>query len=127
MVIQVYRNENMQKALLNGPYKNGALVPATPWLDNKAPKTPTVSVEKRTDSLQLTWSHPEPNDIFRWVVYSQYGNSWSYRILNRKDRTLNLPQSISSGSRKAELRAWSLSAIDRMGNESPKIETTLLN
>ncbi|HEY1022255.1 MAG TPA: hypothetical protein VGE06_08070, partial [Flavisolibacter sp.] len=124
---QVYRNENMQKGLLNGPYKNGALVPPSPWLDSNAPPAPTVSSKSVADSLILTWTHANTDDVFRWVVYTKYGNNWSYQILNRSDRTVTLPRSVTNGKQKADLQAWTVCAVDRMGNESEKTETNFIN
>lgn len=124
---QVYRNENMQKGLLNGPYKNSALVPASPWLDNNAPLAPAVSLKNVADSLTLTWTHANAEDVFRWVVYTKYGNTWSYQILNRTDRTFTLPRSVMNGKQQAALQSWTVSAVDRMGNESEKIETNFSN
>ena len=117
----------MQKGLLNGPYKNSALVPASPWLDNNAPLAPAVSLKNVADSLTLTWTHANAEDVFRWVVYTKYGNTWSYQILNRTDRTFTLPRSVMNGKQQAALQSWTVSAVDRMGNESEKIETNFSN
>lgn len=120
---QVYRNPNMQKALLAGPYKANALVPPTPWLDKIAPSSPQVSEERTTDSLTLRWTHQNAADVFRWVVYTKYGNNWSYKILARNDRTLTVPLMVTNGQQKTSLTAWAVSAVDRTGNESNKTET----
>ncbi|HVF80293.1 MAG TPA: family 10 glycosylhydrolase [Flavisolibacter sp.] len=109
-------NTNLSKALLAGPYKDGALVPASPWLNNKTPDAPVVTTAKQEDSLAITWSHNNEAAIFRWVIYYCYGNSWSYKVLNRKDRMLNV--ALVAGSNKTPLSRIAVTAVDRTGNES---------
>jgi uncharacterized lipoprotein YddW (UPF0748 family) len=118
-------NTNLRAALLAGPYKDGALVPASPWLDKIAPDAPTVTVTKQPDNVQISWTHKNPKDVFRWVVYYRYGNlpagqagAWSYKILNRKDRMLSVK--LFSGTEKVPLtlNRIAVSAVDQTGNES---------
>jgi uncharacterized lipoprotein YddW (UPF0748 family) len=112
------RNTNLQSALLAGPYKEGAIVPASPWLDKNAPEPPSVTSTKSTDSLQVNWSHPNPTDVFRWIVYYEYGNTWNYKILNRNDRSFQIK--LVGGTEKIPLKLnrVAVTAVDRTGNES---------
>lgn len=126
---QVYKNPNMAKGLLNAPYKNDALVPASPWLDKVAPIAPTTSnVQQEGTEVKFSWSHPAENDVFRWVVYYKYeGGTWNYKILNRKDRSFFVPaesKTAVNGPAK-KLEQIQISAVDRTGNESPKREFSL--
>ncbi|MCW3087107.1 MAG: hypothetical protein JWQ78_493 [Sediminibacterium sp.] len=109
------KNPNMAKALLDGPYKPDALVPPSPWLDNQAPAPPQAAIESQPEEVKVQWTHADEKDIFRWVVYAQYGASWTYTILNRNDRFLVLPRNTSE---KNSLRQVAVTAIDRSGNES---------
>ncbi|HEV8079439.1 MAG TPA: family 10 glycosylhydrolase [Chitinophagaceae bacterium] len=111
-------NTNLRTALLTGPYKDGALVPASPWLDKVAPDAPTVSVTKQLDKVQINWTYNNYADIFRWVVYYKYGNAWIYKILNRKDRMFSVK--LIGGTDKAPLtlNRIAVSAVDQTGNES---------
>jgi uncharacterized lipoprotein YddW (UPF0748 family) len=119
---QVYRNANLQKALLNGPYKNKALVPTTPWLDNSPPGPPTaeaVSASPGDSSTTYNWSHVNEKDVFHWVVYYYYGNKWFYKILDRKDRSIELPEEMKASNQSAQpIHNVTVCAVDRMGNES---------
>ncbi|RZK72057.1 MAG: hypothetical protein EOO85_19475 [Pedobacter sp.] len=74
--------------------------------------------------LQIKWDHPEKSDVFRWAVYYKYGNKWNYRILTRKDSSLDLLSEVTSanGKEKNSLTAYSVTAIDRTGNESDFVE-----
>ncbi len=108
------KNPNMVKALVAGPYKQQALVPASPWLDNRAPQIPVVKTVQEGDALRVSWTHPEEQDVFHWVVYAQYGKSWTYHILNRRDRSTTLP--LYDGRNR--LTHLAVTAVDRTGNES---------
>jgi hypothetical protein len=91
------------------------LVPASPWLDKKAPEPPQVTAVTVDDSLRINWTHPNSSDAFLYVVYYQYtGTKWNYTIFNRNERTTSL--SLVAGKNK--LTAIAVSAVDRTGNES---------
>jgi uncharacterized lipoprotein YddW (UPF0748 family) len=117
-ISSVVRNTNLAKALVEGPYLNDALVPTSPWLDNKGPEAPSVKVEQQDTLMNISWTHAQETDVFRWVVYYQYGKNWSYRVLNRGDHTLQ----IKTLQGKNKLNAVSVAAVDRMGNESVRSE-----
>ncbi|HEU0112891.1 MAG TPA: family 10 glycosylhydrolase [Flavisolibacter sp.] len=119
---QVFRNANIAKSLVDGPYKNGALVPESKWLDKKAPTRPRATSTLTGDSISINWSHPQEDDVFRWVVYFKYdGGNWNYKILNRKERGLTVPVTLTpaTGGLKV-LSELLISAVDRVGNESEK-------
>lgn len=116
------KNKNISKALLDGPYSKDALVPASPWLSDKVLSEPTVQTIKQDDQLHISWKHPEVKNVFRWVVYNQYGTIWTYQILNRNDRFLNLPIYLQLKAGKSKLNKVIVSAINRTGMESQKTE-----
>lgn len=117
-VSSVTGNPNMAKALINGPYKQDALVPSSPWLDHVAPAIPEVSTVVADTLLKISWTHTNEKDVFRWVVYYQYGSQWSYQILNRKDRSLM----IALQEKGKSLTRIAVAAVDRTGNESERKE-----
>lgn len=122
----------LNSALINGPYQKMALVPPTPWLDDKAPAAPSVTAAVTNDSLlTLSWSHENASDVFRWVVYYQYDRTWDYAIVSSQERTLVVPAArvirdrprLRQGDTNYQTRTDALlniavSAVDRMGNES---------
>lgn len=114
------KNPAVSKALLNGPYKKQALVPPSPWLDNMAPAAPRVGLQQQTDAASIQWSHPDEKDVFKWVLYYKYGNRSDYKILTGKERNFTLP--MQQGN--ARLNSVSVSAVDRMGNESAIAEAS---
>ena len=124
-------------ALKNGPYKDPALVPNSPWLDNSPPESPRIKTEINPDSLKISWTHSNPSDVFRWVIYYQYDNIWEYTIANRLENSISIPISQTISRRKRGqtepeeinqiLIKIAVSAVDRTGNESPLIFSTYLD
>jgi uncharacterized lipoprotein YddW (UPF0748 family) len=108
------KDAGLAKAVINGPYKKQALVPASAWLDKEGPEPPHVTAVTVDDSLRINWTHPNESDVFHYVVYYQYADKWNYTIFNRNDRTM----SVSLVLGKNKLTGIAVSAVDRTGNES---------
>jgi uncharacterized lipoprotein YddW (UPF0748 family) len=122
-ISQVTKSPNMSNAILNGPYKKQALVPASPWLDSKAPDAPTVTLDQLGNALKINWTPADEKDVFHYVVYYKYNGAWNYKIMNRGDRAATVP--FMEGKNK--LTQIAVTAVDRTGNESSfkEIENTL--
>jgi hypothetical protein len=59
-------------------------------------------------------------------VYTQYANSWSYQIVNRNDRSVNLENTMLDKNKKeAVLSKVAVVAVDRLGNESERTEVEI--
>jgi hypothetical protein len=117
----VIGNPVLSEALLRGPYKNDALVPTSPWLDDKAPSMPVIQAAQQGDQVRINWSHNDTSDVFRWVVHMKYGNAWTYKILNRNERTALIPIQ----ENKQRVSRVAVTAVDRTGNESAFREVQL--
>lgn len=130
---QLVSSPDMVKAIAGGPYKNRALIPASPWLDKKAPAPPDFILSKEKDSVKVSWSHMTPGDVSRWVVYFKYGPQWKHDIYGPVAATDKIPGFIINRTyldrtdpqtiKKAEevlikLDTVAVSAVDRFGNES---------
>ncbi|RZK57167.1 MAG: hypothetical protein EOO91_10665 [Pedobacter sp.] len=118
----------LRSGLKSGPYKDQALVPQSEWLDRKAPEKPIVTVVPKGKLLEVRWNHPNKSDVFKWVVYFKYGNKWSYKIMNRKDESLDLMASVEAtakGGSQTVISSFAITAIDRTGNESEFTEHTI--
>jgi uncharacterized lipoprotein YddW (UPF0748 family) len=127
-IFSVSKNPPMAKALIEGPYKKQALVPASPWLGNQLPEVPIVSTEMQTDKFKVNWTHANESSVFRWVVYYQYGNQKRYQILNRKERSILLEKwMVGSGNEKSMLSNVAVTAVDRLGNESNRTMISITN
>lgn len=112
------KNPAMAKGIKEGPYRQQALVPASIWLDNKAPAAPLVSVARNGNEIKLDWTHPDTNDVFHWVVYYTYGNTWSYAILSGKEKAFTLELPAGQNVPEIVITKIAVSAVDRNGNES---------
>lgn len=110
------RNPRLPEGLIKGPYKNQALVPASPWLSTAQPAAPRVSESRSRTHVSLRWNHENPQNISNWVVYTQYGERWDYQILPKIQQNLEIPLLLGDGG--VELKAVRVVAVDRFGNES---------
>lgn len=117
-VSSLTKNPTLTNALKQGPYKNPALVPASPWLGEQVPAKPRLSVKKNGESVLLDWNATDKN-IFKWVLYTQYENNWEYQIMGREQLKTTLQRSTKDPSGKnLPLKNIVLTAIDRNGIES---------
>lgn len=113
-IAPLVKNEELATALLEGPYKKEALVPASPWLDNQAPEPPVVVSEIKGDMLELSWVPRGDEHAFHYVVYYTYGDSWNYRILDHNEKSICLSRVLNE----TPLHSIAVTAVDRTGNES---------
>lgn len=136
-ISSVVRNPVLSKTLVEGVYRKPALVPPSPWLDKKAPKAPEVTTSVAGEKIAVNWTHPEEKDVFRWVVYYQYGATWNYQVLDRAARSMELERNfirpVPAGAQTTNaataaplpLNRIRVSAVDRTGNESKAVEVVL--
>lgn len=122
------KHQLLREGLIKGPYQKQAIVPASKWLDDKKPLKPKVSISPVGNMSRISWSHNEPKDVFRWVVYYKYGTKWNYSIMNRKDQMLDVLSSITTanGKDKNNLTEIAVTAVDRTGNESDFVTYPIL-
>jgi uncharacterized lipoprotein YddW (UPF0748 family) len=107
--------DSLDERLLREAYAERALVPASPWLDDRAPATPTVTL--RTDGVPGIIADLTPastQDVWLWVVQSRSANGWTTQILPGTERSVHF------AIRPLEIR---VRAVDRTGNESRAAKT----
>ena len=104
------RNGGALATLLAGDlYKNGALVPASPWLDAVPPGAPMISVT--SGSIQIT---PPSGEAARWWTLRVHSDGvWSTRILFGTERNVTVP----SGTDRVLVQA-----VDQSGNAGASAE-----
>lgn len=102
-----------------GPYAQPALVPALPWIDSTLPRQPSVALKRdeKTDEIVVRWEGEGTKQAFWWVLYIKDGATWRSLILPSSLNSYQVPRS-SAGTGKISLIA--VSAVDRLGNESPR-------
>ncbi|MFD0977269.1 glycoside hydrolase family 10 protein [Salinimicrobium gaetbulicola] len=121
------KHPELTKSIVEGPYKAPALVPSSPWLDDKAPLSPSVVPTVEVQSVNVNWvPKSESEKAFRYVVYFKYAESWSYKIFNRKTYETKFSRFIEKkDGEKVYLSAIAVTAVDRSGNESEFLEIKL--
>lgn len=75
------KDSALVSALKNGPYQKQALIPASPWLDKKAPVAPETFHTIEMGNWITTWTHPEKEKLSKVVVFTEYAGKWEYQIL----------------------------------------------
>jgi uncharacterized lipoprotein YddW (UPF0748 family) len=102
-------------------YAQPALVPASPWLDDKPPGAPTVTIDRAGDdgSVRVSISPAADNDepAARWAVYERYGRIWRFTIRPGATTSWTTPRDPKLGP----LTGVVVSAVDRCGNEGERV------
>ncbi|WP_175620404.1 glycoside hydrolase family 10 protein [Chryseobacterium schmidteae] len=108
------KNSNMLPTLKNGPYKEKALTPKSPWIKAVPLEKPTLFINDNGSSIQTSWSTKNIGNVFQWVLFTQYNGVWETEILTLDNLSKELPK-FKDGK---NLNAIAIKAIDRLGNES---------
>jgi uncharacterized lipoprotein YddW (UPF0748 family) len=103
--------------LASGLYSQPALVPASPWLDSKAPAKPKVTLnrDRQTRERRLTWAAAGSETPWLWVVQVRSGREWTTEVLPGEQKTLVLDVSHPAANQVA------VSEVDRCGNQGPPV------
>jgi uncharacterized lipoprotein YddW (UPF0748 family) len=99
-------------ALLRDIYRQGALVPATPWLDAQPPVLPKLHATPGANGCKISWRAGGGERPWLWILQTREGPTWTTRILPGARDDLFLP---GTGVRPAVI---ALRAVDRSGNLS---------
>ncbi len=112
----------LNMALLNGPYRKQALVPASPWLGKKNIAAPEVQSSLNKDTLFIKRSVSANDNLFKWIIYFQYGKEKKYHILNRSQNKFKIPLYLKEekDENADKLIQVSVSAVNRSENESSR-------
>lgn len=98
-------------------YPEKALVPATPWLSDTLPPTPSVDVQERGDRYLIKPKVNSESEYMRpwlWVVKQRYGDHWETNIHPGWKKNIMLPQANGHGAFNGAV----ISLVDDLGNES---------
>ena len=123
MVALLQNRQGIADVLQADTYASPALVPASPWLESEAPVAPTATVTALMGSYGPLRIVVDPaaggKAALCWAVWLRYGNQWSFQISRASAFTVPAQRdSVSPGG--AILSGIVVSAIDRVGNESPR-------
>lgn len=101
----------VQKALIDGPYRQDALIPVSPWIKASRPASPRVSIRRVRGFVNVAWAERGRRKAFLFVVYVKDKNGWSYSIRPASERSISL--SAVRGIENVVVKS-----VDRLGNES---------
>jgi uncharacterized lipoprotein YddW (UPF0748 family) len=102
---------------LRSTYANAALVPATPWLANRAPVAPAVSASADANMIRIVATNAgAPWLLATWALY---GDAWRFFVLPRGEGAVPREQ---GGRRLGKLV---VSSVDRTGVESARVGVRL--
>ncbi len=97
-------------------YQGPALVPATPWLGNDVPGTPGVAAARKGDGVALKLAAGKSNAMY--AIWSRYGSQWRFAVAPASRVDWSVPDDAKLG----KVDAVFVSAVDRLGNESPRVQ-----
>lgn len=100
--------------LRDGVYSYGALPPATPWLDLKPPRMPSMTVQQNAGDWTLQFADPGGEAALWLVVHALYGGQWVHEILPAGRSEVVVPLT-RNGAPLAQVR---VERVDRSGNAS---------
>jgi uncharacterized lipoprotein YddW (UPF0748 family) len=105
-------------ALATLPYAEPALIPTSPWIDNKAPSSPKVSVTRdgSSDTVNVSWRRSGREKTWLWAVYTKHGAAWRLHVYPSTTDHVQLAPDPVLGA----VHAVAVRAVDRTGNQSPR-------
>lgn len=103
-------------ALRTGPYRDPALVPASPWLAAGAPAPPAAALfaVPESENVRVTLNAEGGTDPRWWLVRARYGGAWYLRLAPGARRALLLPGRQAEGV----LEIVTVAAVDGAGQVS---------
>ena len=117
MVALMQNRQGLADALKADTYATAALVPACTWLEADAPAAPMAQLQQDSDGLALVLqSAPGSKPVVRWAVWLRYGAQWRFLVSAAGRVVIS-----SSEAQRLALSGVVVSAIDRVGNESPRV------
>jgi hypothetical protein len=109
--------DSIDEKLVGGPYAGPALVPASPWLDSIPPTAPLARLRRdsATGATAIDMIPQGSKKIWRWVLRYRNGPEWATVLLPGTQLTHMFP----GGRTSPGPDEVAVSAVDRLGNESP--------
>ena len=102
--------QGISDQLKAGMYAGPALVPATPWLGNAGPGTPTVTAKAVAQGVSLKLVPGKDNA--QYAIWSRHGNVWRFAVAPASKTDWTVPEGAS---------AVVVSAVDRLGVEGERL------
>ena len=98
-------------------YQAPALSPATPWLGAELPAVPGATAKRESQGVGLRLAPGGGKPVTHYAIWSRYGAEWRFAVAPASRAVLLLAD--DAAGQAAEMVV--VSAVDRLGNESPRI------
>ena len=124
MVALLEDRKGIAHLLRSGPYATAALVPATPWLDATVPPAPLIDVQRSPEpagTLKLKVRPGNGKPPVNYAIWMRHGKLWRFSVQPASQPEIELDANASQG----QANAIVVSAVDRLGNESPRVSVEL--
>ena len=95
--------------LAHSLFQQPALVPASPWLSNRAPRPPVLNAASDGHGLKITWHAGGSDPVRLWVLQRKEDHGWATDVLPGS-------QSVTRLTRIAPPSMLALRAVDRCGS-----------
>ncbi|TFW21980.1 hypothetical protein E4L98_12595 [Duganella callida] len=98
-------------------YQTAALTPPTPWLGAEPPGAPQAAARRESNGVALKLSPGGGKPATHYAIWSRYGNEWRFAVAPASRPVLLLADDAAGGAAQMVV----VSAVDRLGNESERI------
>ncbi len=99
--------------LKQGPYREPALVPPSPWLGAQAPAEPKAKLATDVGGSTLSIEPGPGEPPFQWAVFAKRGDAWEFSTHPGRSRSITLKGDSPT--------ALVISAVGRLGDESRRV------
>ena len=103
----------MGRELEAGPYSNQAVIPASPWLSDIRPATPSIAWDDLEDENILRLLPGSRDEVWLWVIKTRFGYNWSTQVIPGWMQTVEV-----SSRRGSRPDAVYVRAVNKYGSES---------
>jgi uncharacterized lipoprotein YddW (UPF0748 family) len=97
-------------------YATPALVPATPWLGRATIDAPSVAASRKSGAVRLKLAGGKATTLY--AVWSRFGGQWKFAVVPSSRVEWDVADDATLGA--ADLVV--VSAVDRLGNESARVQ-----
>jgi hypothetical protein len=110
------RRDSMTSRMMREAYARPALIPAMPWLDDKAPPAPAATLQQTGDQTSVKLKPAGGEPAYLWVVQSKWPRgAWRNEIVPAAQTEWAIAAPTADAG--APVEVW-VSAVDRVGNQS---------
>ena len=125
MIALTENRRGISEQLISGPYLSAALVPATTWLSlpSTEPFMPRIALAAGNENgnIKITIAPSDGAPPVQYALWARYGGAWRFMAIPVARAEVELINASNSGT----LNSIVVSAVDRLGRESPRVSATL--